>query len=93
VRRLADEFVHRTALVSRRRRGGTIARSAAGPPPAADHTYRRPGVRRPAPPKEKSAMTACLPDDPTYCFCPMADEDGEPPQIRILVEGFIPSSG
>jgi len=38
-------------------------------------------------------MTACLPDDPTYCFCPMADEDGEPPQIRILVEGFIPSSG
>ncbi len=33
-------------------------------------------------------MTACLPDDPTYCFCPLADEDGEPPQIRILVEGF-----
>ena len=33
-------------------------------------------------------MTACLPDDPTYCFCPAAEADGEPPQIRILVEGF-----
>ncbi len=33
-------------------------------------------------------MTACLPDDPTYCFCPVDDGDGEPPQIRILVEGF-----
>ena len=33
-------------------------------------------------------MTACLPDDPTYCFCPIADDNDEPPQIRILVEGF-----
>ena len=29
-----------------------------------------------------------MPDDPTYCFCPVAEADGEPPQIRILVEGF-----
>ena len=33
-------------------------------------------------------MTACIPDDPAYCFYPHADEDGEPPQIRILVEGL-----
>ena len=33
-------------------------------------------------------MTACIPDDPAYCFCPLADTDGEPPQIRILVEGL-----
>ena len=33
-------------------------------------------------------MTASIPDDPTYCFCPVAEADGEPPQIRILVEGF-----
>ena len=33
-------------------------------------------------------MTACIPDDPTYCFCPVSDADGEPPQIRILVEGL-----
>ena len=33
-------------------------------------------------------MTACLPDDPAYCFYPAADNDGEPPQIRILVEGL-----
>ena len=33
-------------------------------------------------------MPACLPDDPTYCFCPIADDEDEPPQIRILVEGF-----
>lgn len=33
-------------------------------------------------------MTACIPDDPAYCFCPLADGDGEPPQIRILVEGL-----
>ena len=33
-------------------------------------------------------MPACLPDDPTYCFYPAADEDGKPPQIRILVEGL-----
>ena len=33
-------------------------------------------------------MPACLPDDPTYCFYPAVDEDGEPPQIRILVEGL-----
>ncbi len=32
-------------------------------------------------------MTACLPDDPTYCFYP-ADSEGEPPQIRILVDGL-----
>ena len=29
-------------------------------------------------------MTACIPDDPIYCFCPVSDADGEPPQIRIL---------
>lgn len=33
-------------------------------------------------------MTACLPDDPAYCFYPAIDEDGEPPQTRILVEGL-----
>ena len=33
-------------------------------------------------------MTACIPDDPAYCFCPLADSDDEPPQIRILVEGL-----
>ena len=33
-------------------------------------------------------MTAGLPDDPTYCFYPAVDDDGELPQIRILVEGF-----
>ena len=33
-------------------------------------------------------MAACLPDDPTYCFYPAVDEEDEPPQIRILVEGF-----
>ena len=33
-------------------------------------------------------MTACIPDDPAYCFVPFADEDGEPPQIRLLVEGL-----
>ena len=33
-------------------------------------------------------MTACLPDNPAYCFCPIADDEGEPPQIRILVEGL-----
>ena len=33
-------------------------------------------------------MTACIPDDPTYCFYPAVDDDGDPPQIRILVEGF-----
>ncbi|MCY3752862.1 MAG: hypothetical protein OXG99_02085 [Alphaproteobacteria bacterium] len=33
-------------------------------------------------------MTACIPDEPTYCFCPLADEEGEPPQIRILIEGL-----
>ena len=33
-------------------------------------------------------MPACLPDDPAYCFVPLADKDGEPPQIRILVEGL-----
>ena len=33
-------------------------------------------------------MTACIPDEPTYCFCPISDADGEPPQIRILVEGL-----
>ena len=33
-------------------------------------------------------MTACLPDDPAYCFYPAVDEDGEPSQIRILVEGL-----
>ncbi|MCY4397221.1 MAG: hypothetical protein OXC10_19020 [Rhodospirillaceae bacterium] len=33
-------------------------------------------------------MTACLPDDPAYCFYPAVDHEDEPPQIRILVEGF-----
>ena len=33
-------------------------------------------------------MTACIPDDPAYCFCPVAEADDEPPQIRILVEGL-----
>ena len=34
-------------------------------------------------------MTACIPDEPAYCFYPAIDQDGEPPQIRILVEGLI----
>ena len=33
-------------------------------------------------------MTPCIPDDPAYCFCPVAEADDEPPQIRILVEGL-----
>ena len=33
-------------------------------------------------------MTACLPDNPAYCFYPATDDDGEPPQIRILIEDF-----
>ena len=33
-------------------------------------------------------MTACIPDAPVYCFAPVTDTEGEPPQIRILVEGF-----
>ncbi len=33
-------------------------------------------------------MTACLPDNPAYCFYPAVDDEDEPPQIRILVEGF-----
>ena len=33
-------------------------------------------------------MTACIPDEPTFCFAPVADTDGEPPQIRIIVEGL-----
>ena len=33
-------------------------------------------------------MTACIPDDPAYCFCPVAEADDEPPQIRILIEGL-----
>ena len=33
-------------------------------------------------------MTACIPDEPTYCFAPITDTDGEPPQIRIIVEGL-----
>ncbi len=33
-------------------------------------------------------MTACIPDEPVYCFVPVSDEDGEPPQIRILVDGL-----
>ena len=33
-------------------------------------------------------MTACIPDDPTWCFAPVADADGELPQIRILIEGL-----
>ncbi len=38
-------------------------------------------------------MTACLPDNPAYCFYPATEDDGEPPQIRILVDIVIPSSG
>ena len=33
-------------------------------------------------------MTACIPDEPTYCFCPVAEADGEPPQISIFVDGL-----
>ena len=33
-------------------------------------------------------MTARLPDDPARCFCPVSDGDGEPPRIRIVVEGL-----
>ena len=33
-------------------------------------------------------MTACIPDEPIYCFCPISDADGEPPQIRILIDGL-----
>jgi len=33
-------------------------------------------------------MSACLPDNPSYCFYPAVDEDGEPPQISIIVEGL-----
>ena len=33
-------------------------------------------------------MPASLPDNPVYCFCPHSHDDGEPPQIRILVEGL-----
>ena len=33
-------------------------------------------------------MPASLPDNPLYCFVPMSDADGDPPQIRILVEGL-----
>ncbi len=33
-------------------------------------------------------MSTCLPDDPVYCFYPAVNGDGEPPQIRILVEGL-----
>ena len=33
-------------------------------------------------------MTACIPDDPAYCFAPLAEGDDEAPQIRILIEGF-----
>ena len=38
-------------------------------------------------------MTAHLPDDPAYAFCPVtATSDGEPPQIRIVVEKILPSA-
>lgn len=33
-------------------------------------------------------MTACIPDEPIYCFAPVTDTDGEPPRIRLLVEGL-----
>jgi len=33
-------------------------------------------------------MSACLPDNPAYCFYPAVDGDSEPPQINILVEGL-----
>ena len=38
-----------------------------------------------------STMAACLPDNPTYCFYPAVDDEDEPPQIRILVDGFAVS--
>ena len=66
MRRLPDEFVHGATLVIRR--GGGSACCAAGPPSAGPHPIE--GV---------STMTACMPDDPAYCFVPLADKDGEPP--------------
>ena len=33
-------------------------------------------------------MTARLPDDPAWCFCPVSDGDGGPPRISIVVEGL-----
>ena len=33
-------------------------------------------------------MTACLPDEPAYCFSPLPVADGDPPRIAILVEGL-----
>ena len=33
-------------------------------------------------------MTACMPDDPAYCFYPAVDDEDDPPRIRILVEGL-----
>ena len=33
-------------------------------------------------------MTACIPDAPIYCFAPITYDEGEPPQIRLLVEGL-----
>ena len=33
-------------------------------------------------------MPTSLADNPRYCFCPFSDGDGDPPQIRILVEGL-----
>ena len=37
-------------------------------------------------------MAAHLPDDPAYAFCPVSASDGEPPQIRIVVEKILPSA-
>jgi len=32
-------------------------------------------------------MTACLPDDPTYCFCPEPESDDDAPRrILLLIE-------
>jgi len=33
-------------------------------------------------------MTACIPDEPIYCFAPVTDTDGDLPRIRLLVEGL-----
>ena len=33
-------------------------------------------------------MTACIPDEPTYCFAPVEDPDTGFQQIRIVVDGI-----
>ena len=64
--------------------GGTAgsSRCAADPPPTAINPRRT----RPARTGEEPSMTACIPEDPAYCSCPLTVTDGEPTQIRILIE-------